>query len=940
MRLRNFVSSVLLILATGMPSVFADGISLGLNEQGVALQASGLGELVLQAPKLKLKDANGEKPVLELLDEKTAVARYASGTALHIELEGDTIRYRYEYAPVNGKSFENNMIVPLRFNRGGVAALDDQAFTLLPAELGGQFVVQGSGQSFTLISPSGNGIRLVTPGGYQELQDIRKFNWGAFGYKYYFDFFGRSEGEYFIRVEPVTRLPEASSEEGGTTNASLLQVDRYGQSYALDFSGKVTHDEELRADARQQEIEATAFEPNNDWDVYGGLAGSREKYGLDETGFFHVGTVDGRQVLVDPDGNAFFQLAMCGLFSSATKVKGREEIYEWLPPETGKFKTAWLHNRPDWGNASFYQANWIRKYDQPFDMETWTGQVVTRFRSWGFNSAGAFSEQTQVMDRMQVPYVAFLPVGRNHGVAVLPDKIGAAYLMDPFAPGVEEKLDKLFAEKVAPKAEDPLLVGYFQGNEQHMENLPKVIPAYKASKVAAKGALVDTLKNKYQTIERFNEAWQPAEPFDSFQALEEAPLFIRTEEASADMQAFTLLFLDKYYALVAGTFRKYDPNHLLIGSRWTPATASNQEIVEVAGRYLDTVSINYYTYAIDTTFLENVHEWSGGKPIILSEWYYSTTTRGLHGSRQMKDEVERGKAYRYYVEQAAALPFVVGVQWFTYKDQPITGRYFGGYHGEGNNTGFVDVADRPYAALVEAARQTHAQIYEVVLDETAPFAFDDPRFQDGEASGVKRTVQVPRAADGFVLDGTTNGWPGRPAEPIPSSRVVHGLADEAFRADYRLCWNEQYLYFNIQVMDSTPMKNNHQGATLWLGDAVELFIGTEKPDQGGLPMYSDRQILAGAGSSAELHIVDYPGDLGVCQLLVERSASGKGYNLQLALPWEVVGTKPRAGQQFLFDVAVDNSVDGQKRSQQLVWNGGSANSKDRGLWGLATLVAN
>ncbi len=76
---------------------------------------------------------------------------------------------------------------------------------------------------------------------------------------------------------------------------------------------------------------------------------------------------------------------------------------------------------------------------------------------------------------------------------------------------------------------------------------------------------------------------------------------------------------------------------------------------------------------------------------------------------QTKNQQERGVAYRYYVENAAAHPAIIGVHWFEWLDEPNTGRF----DGENYNIGMVDVADQPYAELVDAMKTTHARLLTV-----------------------------------------------------------------------------------------------------------------------------------------------------------------------------------------------------------------------------------
>ena len=63
--------------------------------------------------------------------------------------------------------------------------------------------------------------------------------------------------------------------------------------------------------------------------------------------------------------------------------------------------------------------------------------------------------------------------------------------------------------------------------------------------------------------------------------------------------------------------------------------------------------------------------------------------------------------YRNYVRDAMESRNIVGVHYFLWRDQPVTGRP----DGEDFQVGFVDVADDPYCELVEAARDVAAGMY-------------------------------------------------------------------------------------------------------------------------------------------------------------------------------------------------------------------------------------
>lgn len=909
-------------------------LELTLSAEGVVINAGAIGQFVVPAPSLETSDKQELKPSLTLSSESDALATYANGFVVKIAINAaeKTIRYSFAQPPANASSLKLTTLLPINLNQGGTFTLGKTSGTF-PQTKSGQFLAHGEADRFDLVHPLGEGLRFSTPGAYQQLQDNRTWDWNVFAWIYRHDL-----KRYAGKTAFTLRLSTF------TAGQRKFLVDRFGQSARVDYAGKIEAETELRADI-ENEKKFTQSLPNSahPLDRFGGLAESGAKLGFKKSGFFYAATTtDNRHVLVDPEGNAFFQLGVCGIANTDdfTTVKGREKTYEWLPDiKDPAWTTAWRSNQPTWGIFSFQIANWIRKYEQPYSYEKWTGQAVDRLRSWGFNSAGAFSTYSETMRERGFPTVSFLPSGNAQGVKNLPDKVGASELMDPFAAGTETALDKAYSSSVAKNANDPLIIGYFLGNEQHFELLPKLIPSYKASAVAAKTKLVEQLIANYGDIARFNAAWAPAKPFTDFEQLKEAPLFIQTDAAAADMRAFTQLYLETYYSLIRRTFKKHDQNHLLIGSRWTPHTANSEDVVRIGGRYLDVISVNYYTYGIEKDFVKKVHDWSGGRPIIFSEWYYSSTDHGLGGGKEVKDQGERGLAYRNYIEQAIATGCVVGSQWFIYGDQSITGRFFEGFNGEGNNTGLIDVADRPYAPLIVAAASTHARVYDVLLGREKPFAYDDARFS-GKGAGPAKIVAAPRALPGLQLNGSTTNWPGRPTEPIGANRLMMGNPNEKLGGDFRLCWDDRALHFLIQVKDPTPRKNNKPGAYYWSADCVELFIGSKNLKEGGGLQFTDRQILLGTGEKPGVFVVDHPDAAKDCRVIVVKEVAGDGYTLQVEIPWTVLGVEPRAGAELLFDVAIDNSDDGETRAQQLVWSGTDKNSGDRGAWGRARLVEN
>ncbi len=295
------------------------------------------------------------------------------------------------------------------------------------------------------------------------------------------------------------RSPEFSIKlsKAGRTGRSKPVVDRFGQWVNVDFPTKVKSEADLKRDAAEERIWLASLKPPAT-DAYGGLPGSGEKFGLEKTGFFHVGRIarrDGKSadVLVTPEGNTFFQLGVCGISpcDDYTTVRGRESIYEWLPGSEASFLSARREGDP--GVESFYLANTIRKYGQPYTLDTHFGRWIDRLRAWGFNSAGAFNAVPPVVTRKHFPQMEFVPIP-----APRLGNLGSVW--DPFEPGLAARFDAAYAESVAPRASDPLVIGYFISNEPQLEDVPKVVPSLSASKSPSKARLIEFLKEKYSAI--------------------------------------------------------------------------------------------------------------------------------------------------------------------------------------------------------------------------------------------------------------------------------------------------------------------------------------------------------------------------------------------------------------------------------------------------------
>ncbi|MDQ6421396.1 chitobiase/beta-hexosaminidase C-terminal domain-containing protein [Paenibacillus sp. LHD-117] len=506
-----------------------------------------------------------------------------------------------------------------------------------------------------------------------------------------------------------------------TLNASdQIQVDRFGQIESADFPEKVVSEQQLKADADTDAAYYDGLTPPSNRDAYGGLAGSATKYGLQKKGFFAIQKMGSRKAMTTPDGNLFFSLGVNGLTANETytMVKGREELFESIPSILEDYKTAYNGD----ANFSFYLANkFIKSGTVPTEHAIYS-EAAGRIKKWGFNSAGGFSPDKYGAEN-KLPYVRMLPLSSMSWA-----KIDGLSLFDIFAPDAAAKLDKSFAGFVAPYKDDPMLIGYFIDNEYEYQKFYSHVPKLKASKAAIKGRLVKRLKDKYQDLDKFNSEWQTS--FESFEELNEAELQLKTSAAWRDMDAFFRYYLETFYGTVSRLYRKYDPNHLLLGDRWLTTPFHNEKfrsvMAEIEGKYVDVISINDYSYNMEAGLLEDVYAKSGGKPILISEFGFGTTEQGLDPllPNSAVNQSQRGTRYRNYVEAAASSDYIVGAHVFNYLDQAALGRYWEGAWGERYNSGLVNVADRPYKEYLDGVMATNYDIYKVMLGEKPHYYYD------------------------------------------------------------------------------------------------------------------------------------------------------------------------------------------------------------------------
>jgi hypothetical protein len=296
---------------------------------------------------------------------------------------------------------------------------------------------------------------------------------------------------------------------------------------------------------------------------------------------------------------------------------------------------------------------------QPVDVK-----IKKRLESWGMTTGGEGRATTVMLRWKTIPATTFLG------------------MPDVYSEEFAHNIDSSANVQCTPLINDPYVLGYFIGNEPPWDGRESEVAdmILKGPVTATQGQL-RTFLSQHDNLKRRKE--------------------------------FMITAFEKYLEIVCTAVKKYDPNHLNLGIRF--GGPPSDEMLRT-GKIFDVCSVNVYEYE-PTKIIDKVYRLTG-RPILIGEFHIGVPANGLGaGLVQAKDQTERGIGYRYYVEQAASLNSFLGAHWFTWRDEPVLGRN----DGENYNIGFVDVTNRPYKELVEAAKKTNRRLFDVHSGKVLPF---------------------------------------------------------------------------------------------------------------------------------------------------------------------------------------------------------------------------
>jgi len=489
-------------------------------------------------------------------------------------------------------------------------------------------------------------------------------------------------------------------------NDSLVGLaDRFGQYSDRNWDSKITQESDFASRLASEDADLAA-NPGP-----GEAEGSRRLRPLNEAPKWRMYKRVNKWFMVHPSGRLFWSLGLNGVTDlDATVVEGREDRFVSLPDQAGPFGDLYSVENTNQGpklTYNFFKQNLREKYGTDY-MAPFAAKTRQRLNSWGINTIGSWSNP--------VFYDGSIPFTMYTNTADFPDRLPCPYvhandLPDAFDPDFSSYLATKFQATFGPFVNRRNFMGVMVDNELSWgwdtSNALRYNVALGALNApvnqSARVEFRRQLRNKYGTIEALNAAWGTSfASWNAFATTNYTPSSYPNAMV-VDMRAFVRSFAAAYYGKVKAALNSIGYRGLYLGSRFYPRTT---EVLYGGAKYVDVYTVNTYGSA-------NLIDWpafnSWPKPVIVSEFSFGLQEDGnLGGPAETASRSERYTNVRDFVQLALRQWNVVGVHWFEYLDHPVTGRF---YDGENYGIGFLDIADNPHQEVIDAFRETTADMY-------------------------------------------------------------------------------------------------------------------------------------------------------------------------------------------------------------------------------------
>jgi hypothetical protein len=384
--------------------------------------------------------------------------------------------------------------------------------------------------------------------------------------------------------------------------------------------------------------------------------GGLENTNHKSTGFFRTEKIDNRWFVINPLGNEFIVAAVNGLRQGKSPNN--------LTAFQNKFSTI---------------ENWMNESKKMFDEN-------------GFNVAGSWSDvaaiiaynKTAAKPIVYCTQLSVLGAYKKYITKQNPERKGESELSFIMDEGFKPFCDKEL-QKISLSINDENLLGHFSDNE-----IPFTHNEFNDLLKEKNSFLLNWLKEK--NIDEAN---------------------ITTE----NKKEFIGVVAEKYFSTVAPLIKKYDPNHLYIGSRLHSNAKANPFIFKAAEPFVDIVSINYYgNWQIQAKEFIDWANWTT-KPFFITEFYTKAAETGmanLSGAGWIvKTHKDRGIHYQNFCLELLKAKNCVGWHWFRYQDNDPNDKSADASNND-SNKGIVNTEYNNYDELLKWMKELNINKYKLI----------------------------------------------------------------------------------------------------------------------------------------------------------------------------------------------------------------------------------
>ncbi len=481
--------------------------------------------------------------------------------------------------------------------------------------------------------------------------------------------------EYFLKKgkNPVSKIPVDPAEH---PTKSKSGGSGFAKAWTMDM---MTREDPTRRVCDLIGLgEYSDYYAEQKFDRYGGLMDESRRE--EATGFFYKKKIDGRWWFIDPLGYPCHIRAVSGVTIKYLNSKNQEmaainrfgSYDNWVRETTRILRDDFCLNATTGGLGTFTE------FEKPLIAQLGAGGCV-----------GAYGR--------------FIGTNISNGGSTV---FAGNNTMNVFDPGFVDFCDE--KQKVLEKNKDnPNILGYTMDNELPMD--------------------FNMLSN-YLTLDhtdkRFFYSYAAAWTWLLNVTGKENPT--QTDITDELCQMFRGFVWDRYYNVVCAAVRKYDPNHMLLGTRFLHGVAKAPWVLRMASQYLDCMTINWYgRWEIPPEELYEVME-NADTPLMITEFYTKAIDSGLANTRgagwTVPTQQERADFYQSYTLRLLECKNFIGWHWFQYIDNdphPETifyedGKTWRDQSSIDANKGIVDNYHKPYETLMKAMYEVNSNVYRLI----------------------------------------------------------------------------------------------------------------------------------------------------------------------------------------------------------------------------------